>query len=90
MKSCEACGLTESEALTAARTICLVEEFTCGIYKCCQIALWAGEQSSAWLEAMYEDSQYCDQAEGSAERGEKESALVPVRFRRPAPWFRRP
>jgi hypothetical protein len=88
MKSCDSCGLTESQALGDAKTLGMAEEFTCGLYTCCQIALWAAEQSLAWLEAKHEDSQY-SRAAASAEQGEKEPALMPVRFRRPAPWFRR-
>ena len=90
MKSCDACGLTEYQALVDAKALGMAEEFTRGLYTCCQIALWATEQSLAWLEAMHEDSKYSHAAPTPDEQGEKEPALVPVRFRRPAPWFRRP
>jgi hypothetical protein len=90
MKSCGACGLTESQALADAKALGMVEEFTSGLYTCCQIALWAEEQWWAWLEASHEDSQLTPGSIERIEQAEKEPALVPVRFRRPAPWFRRP
>ena len=72
-----------------ARTLGLEQEFQNGIYSCCQIAEWAQEQWSAWFQATEEDAKYRNAADVSAELRDEEAVLVPVRFRRPVPWFRR-
>ena len=89
MKSCEACGLTESQALADAKTLGLLEEFKCGIYTCCQINAWAQEQWLAWFEAVEADAFRTQDGLGPVEESEAEAMLVPVRLRRPVPWYRR-
>ena len=88
MKSCEACGLTESQASADAKTLGLLEEFRSGVYSCCQIANWANEQWLAWFEAT--DGNDTEPGVAGIELPEEEErVLVPVRFRRPVPRFRR-
>jgi len=89
MKCCEACGLAESQAVTDAKTLGLFEEFRCGVYSCCQVGAWADEQWLAWFEALDEDMRNAETGLGWAEQSESDTALIPVRFRRPVPWFRR-
>lgn len=89
MKSCQACGSTESQALADASSLGLVEEFTSGAYTCCQIAAWADEQLLAWFEAMHDDAKETHEARGPVERSEDEPALVPVRLRRQMSGFGR-
>ncbi|MBV9501531.1 MAG: hypothetical protein JO138_19355 [Acidobacteriaceae bacterium] len=89
MNCCDACGLTESQALAAAKTIGLHEEFNCGLYSCCQVSAWADEQCLAWFEAVEEDAQLAQQALNTIDDFGKEAALVPVHLRRSVPWYRR-
>jgi hypothetical protein len=89
MKSCEACRLTESQALADAKTLGLLEEFRCGVYTCCQINAWAQEQWLAWFEAVEADAFRTQDGLGPVEESEAEAMLVPVRLRRPVPWYRR-
>lgn len=71
--ACEKCGCTAQEAIDNAKTLSLQQEFERGAYTCCQLAGWAHEQLTAWLEAAREDGP---------------SVLVPIRrarwFRRAA------
>jgi hypothetical protein len=84
------CGCTESQVVADARTLGLLQEFQSGIYTCCQIADWAHEQWSAWVQATQEDAKDRNDVNAtSTEVDETEAVLVPVRFRRPVPWFRR-
>ena len=87
MNRCEACGLTDSQALAAAKTIGLQEEFNCGLYSCCQVSAWADEQSLAWFEA--EEDMHAQRALKAADESGNEPALVPVHLRRSVPWYRR-
>jgi hypothetical protein len=87
-KKCEMCGRTESEAMADARTLGLYEELEGGVYTCCQIATWADEQCWAWSEAISEEAWYRDQSSHGTQL-QSEAMLVPVRLRRPVPWFRR-
>jgi hypothetical protein len=78
---CLVCGRTESDAIADAKTLGLQQEFQAGVYTCCQIAEWADEQASAWLDAIHADGDRC----------EPEPVLVPVRSRRAqVPWYRNP
>ena len=86
---CNVCGCTEAESLTDAKTLGLRQEFESGIYTCCQIAAWAHEQWVAWFEATSEDANRGSYTTATADYEERDAALVPVRFRRPVPWFRR-
>jgi hypothetical protein len=87
MKSCDACGLTETQALADAKTLGLLEEFRGGVYTCCQVAMWGDEQWLAWLDAV--DGGGTELAAGIELPEEpEESLLLPVRLRRPVPWFR--
>jgi hypothetical protein len=87
MKSCDACGLTETQALADAKTLGLLEEFRGGVYTCCQVAMWANEQWLAWFDAV--DGGGTELAAGIELPEEpEESLLVPVRLRRPVPWSR--
>ena len=88
MNCCDACGLTESQALAAAKTIGLQEEFNCGLYSCCQVSAWADEQCLAWFEALEEDA-HAQRALKALDDSGKEPALVPVHLRRSVPWYRR-
>jgi hypothetical protein len=85
---CRACGYTECQAIADAKTLGLQQEFESGIYACCQIAEWADEQWRAWFEATQEDADHADKQIGRPEFADAEPVLVPVRFRRPVPWFR--
>jgi hypothetical protein len=62
--ACEKCGCTAQEAMANAKSLTLQQEFESGAYTCCQLAGWAHEQLTAWLQATQEDA---------------EKALVPVR-----------
>jgi hypothetical protein len=88
MKSCEACGLTESQASADARTLGLLEEFRGGVYTCCQIAMWANEQWLAWFQAIHADNSGHALAEFALPEEQEEQVLVPVRLRRRVPWYR--
>lgn len=87
--ACSNCGCTESQAMADAKTLGLLQEFQNGIYTCCQIAEWAHDQWSAWLEATQQDAKDPSEVSANAELDDAEAVLVPVRFRRPVPWFRR-
>jgi hypothetical protein len=89
MNSCDGCGCTKSQAMADAKTLGIEQEFQSGVYTCCQIADWAEEQWSAWAQATREDADYLDEGSTSAELDSEEAVLVPIRFRRPVPWFRR-
>ncbi|MFL6446178.1 MAG: hypothetical protein ACJ746_00510 [Bryobacteraceae bacterium] len=89
MSSCTGCGCTESQAIADAKTLGLQQEFENRKYTCCQIAEWADEQWSAWTEATHQDAEWRKDGRVSAELESAENALVPVRGRRPVPWFRR-
>jgi hypothetical protein len=66
----------------------LCEEVQNGVYTCCQIATWADEQSLAWFEAADEDSKHSN--EPNSANFQPQTVLLPVRFRRPTTWFRKP
>jgi hypothetical protein len=87
---CKFCGCTESEAIADARTIGVEQEFQSGIYTCCQIADWAQEQWLAWVEATEQDAEHAGEVMKEPELDEAQGILVPVRFRRPVPWFKNP
>ena len=86
-KRCETCGRTECEAIADAKTLGLYEELQSGVYTCCQIAAWADEQWLAWSEAANDEASRSDGFMDGAEP-QAEAVLVPVRFRRPVPWFK--
>jgi hypothetical protein len=65
--ACEKCGCTAQEAIANAKTLSFEQEFKSGAYTCFQLAGWAQEQLTAWLEAAQQDAQ---------------NVLVPVRPRR--------
>jgi hypothetical protein len=54
--SCEACGLTETQAKADAIALSLLEEFQGGAHTCCEIAIWAREQALAWSEMTQRDN----------------------------------
>ena len=85
---CKTCGCTESQAIADAKTLGLQQELQGGIYTCCQVAEWANEQWWAWFKATQEDAEHADELTGRPEVADAEAFLVPVRFRRPVPWFR--
>ena len=91
---CTKCGRTESEIVSDAKTLGLLQEFQCGVYKCCQIVEWADEQSQAWFEAAQEDredSSVHDMMTGlpHVDDSATDGVLVPVRLRRrQVPWYR--
>jgi hypothetical protein len=88
--TCKNCGCTESDALADAKTLGLQEEFQRGIYTCCQLAQWSQEQWAAWFEATHDqDPRDKSQEISESEASDAEAVLVPVRFRRSVPWFRR-
>jgi hypothetical protein len=86
MNRCDACGLTDAQALAAAKTIGLKEEFNCGIYSCCEVSAWADEQCLAWVEAVEED-EHAQQTLKALDESGNEPALVPVHLRRSVPWY---
>jgi len=90
MNSCNHCGCTQSQAMADAKTLGLEQDFQSGIYSCCQVTEWAHEQWTAWVQATQEDAECCNDGSISAELDSGEAVLVPVRFRRPVPWFRAP
>jgi hypothetical protein len=89
MNSCNGCGCTQSQSIADAKTLGLEQEFQSGIYTCCKIAEWAQEQWSAWAQATEEDTEYRSGGSINPELATEQVGLVPVRFRRPVPWFRR-
>jgi hypothetical protein len=89
MNSSDGCRCTNSQAMADAKTLGLEQEFQSGIYTCCQIAEWAEEQWSAWAQATHEDADCRNDGSIGAELGNEQGALVPLRFLRPVPWFRR-
>lgn len=84
---CKNCGCTASQAIADAKTLGLQRELENGVYTCCQIADWAQEQWTAWMEATQQDSERADQVQDPV-GDEVESVFVPVRFRKPVPWRR--
>jgi hypothetical protein len=85
------CGCTESLAIAHAKALGLLQELQSGIYTCCQVAEWADEQLSAWLEATQQDGKGVDDVPARPDLGEAEASLVPARLRRgQVPWFRNP
>jgi hypothetical protein len=89
-EKCKICGRSDSQVLTDAETLGLLQEFQCGIYTCCQISEWADEQWLAWSKAADEDASYNDEPDSPQCADGAEPVLVPVRFRRPqVPWYRR-
>ena len=89
ISKCRLCGCTEADSIADAKTLGLEEEIQNGVYTCCQIAAWAHEQWLAWFEATKEDAKRGCEKTVRADYEKAEMALVPVRFRRPVPWFRR-
>jgi hypothetical protein len=90
-RTCTTCRRSNSQLVSDAKALGLLQEFQCGVYTCCQIAEWADEQWSAWFKATQEDSKDVDQMTRRPEFGEAEPILVPVRLRRAqVPWFRNP
>jgi hypothetical protein len=87
-KICRICDSTEPQAIANAKALGLEQEFQSGMYTCCQVAKWAAEQSSAWLEAAHENATPAHDLTKLAESPQTEAALVPVRFRRQQiRWF---
>ena len=84
------CGCTESQVIADAKTLGIQQEFESGIYTCCQVEEWAQEQWSAWVEATRQDAGQADEGMNGSELDEPEATLVPVRLRRPVPWFKNP
>jgi hypothetical protein len=89
ISKCRLCGCTEADSIADAKTLGLEEELQNDVYTCCQIAAWAHEQWLAWFEATNEDAKRGCEKTVCADYEKAEVALVPVRFRRPVPWFRR-
>ena len=95
--ACGNCGRTPLEAIAEAKTLGLELEIQGGLYTCCQIADWADEQLTAWLDATCDDGKsHVEKAAtlyepiDHVELGETE-IFVHVRARRPrVPWFRHP
>lgn len=87
---CKNCGCTESHVRADARTLGVQQEFESGVYTCCQIADWAQEQWLACVEATQQDARRADEVVKWPEHDDAEAMFVPVRFRRPVPWFRTP
>ena len=83
------CGCTEADLIADAKTLGLEEELQNRVYNCCQIAAWAHEQWLAWFEATDQDAKRGCEKAVRTDYEEAEAVLVPVRFRRPVPWFRR-
>jgi hypothetical protein len=52
---CRHCGCNQAQAAAGARALGFEEEFASGIYTCCQVVQWAGEQRLAWLNAAGQD-----------------------------------
>ena len=88
--TCKNCGCAESQALADAKTLGLQQEFEVGLYSCCQIAEWAQEQWSAWIEATRQDAEHVHEVTDDRDLETPEGVLVPVRYRRPLPWFKNP
>lgn len=94
---CKNCGCTEAQAIADAKTLGLTQEFQSGVYSCCQIADWPQEQWLAWVEATQQDIDRAaeptkqsghDAAGGARDGVDLQAVLVPVRFRKPVPWFK--
>jgi hypothetical protein len=79
---CRFCQSTELQATANAKALGLEQEFEGGIYTCCQMAKWADEQSSAWLEAAHADDEPTHDLTNLSEPPQTDAALVPVRLRR--------
>ena len=87
---CRHCGCNQAQAAADARALSFEEKFASGIYTCCQVEEWAQEQWSAWVEATRQDAGQADEVMNGSELDEPEATLVPVRLRRPVPWFKNP
>jgi len=87
---CDKCGCAKSQVVADAKTLGLQQEFEGGRYTCCQIAEWAQEQWSAWIEATRQDAEHADETTGDRDKETAEGILVPVRLRRPLPCFKNP
>ena len=55
--ACEKCGCTAQEAIANAKTLSFEQELESGAYTCCQLAGWAHEQLTTWLEAAEQDGE---------------------------------
>ena len=78
---CRHCGRNDSEVMAEAEALGFQDEFRDGLYSCCEIVQWAGEQWRAWLDAAKEDAQNGREAK-RPERGDLEELFLPVRARR--------
>lgn len=79
---CTKCGRTESQIISDARSLGLLEELQSGVYTCCEISQWADEQWLAWFEATQEDGKPLDAVPMRPEFTDTNVVLVPVRLRR--------
>ena len=79
---CTVCGYSESMVIADARKLGLEEDVRSGFYSCCQIARWADEQWSAWLEAIEQDQEAASARSITVEPVDPDAALVYVRKRR--------
>jgi hypothetical protein len=86
---CTTCGCIKAQVIADAKTLGLQQELESGTYTCCQIAEWAHEQWLAWITATEEDTKNAEKEIEPSPFREMEGVLVPVRFRRPVPWFRK-
>ncbi|MBV8552822.1 MAG: hypothetical protein JOY54_16120 [Acidobacteriaceae bacterium] len=81
-KICTVCGYDKSRVIADARALGLEEDFSNGLYSCCQIARWADEQWEAWLEAMQQDLEAASARDSIVEAVDLDAALVYVRKHR--------
>ena len=70
-----------------AKALGLKQEYESGVHTCCQIAEWAQEQGSAWIEATLQDVQHTNELMPGHD-AVAEGVLVPVRLRKPVPRFK--